>query len=498
MNGQNKDDLLNNNVQNNNALHNKFFPEDINTDDKNNQVNSNISHNINSQIISKTSWDVGSHKKQNSEPEVLDFLEDTPNNIMKQVNTTIYDSNAQSTPNSLLSNPNSNNNIQNNQKAPMPPNNGLVMDENLINQQPLSASALGAAPIDVENSPKEVIVENKFINKDIPNKVEDIQPNIIPSPKPNISTMLEEQKPILDLPALNREYVGNAYQKITMSPFSFSAFIFGPIYFIYRKLLILGIILFAFDYSIIFIAPTPFSYIAFLVLRIIMALSVNQIYLKSTERKIKSLVKHNDKDDQYKLSIKCQKMGKTNFLLAFISLIASCIVIYISAIYIFPNSFLNNIFSYFTIPHTQNNNTNNKQEEKTEVIEIEKYNVLDLYNITIPDDFTKKETSGLEYSYSDQLASCSFSFNSIKGYQTSEELIKKLAENNNESSSTIESNNIKWSSLDIKKDNLITYYRVTMANEKIILFQYEIDSNNDNNICMNYYNTIFSSISLKE
>ena len=47
MNGQNKDDLLNNNVQNNNALHNKFFPEDINTDDKNNQVNSNISHNTN-------------------------------------------------------------------------------------------------------------------------------------------------------------------------------------------------------------------------------------------------------------------------------------------------------------------------------------------------------------------------------------------------------------------------------------------------------------------
>ena len=492
----NQDD--NSNLQNNGSLHNKFFPTDFNLNEENKQVNSVTGNNISNEIINKKSWNVGYHKSRKNEPEVLNLLDDEPINIMNKVNTKVYDTTQNNLNNQSVNQVNQSSivkmDMDNTQNMNNNQNPNLVQDNSWVNNQPLSAIALGASTPELGNTPKEVVTENIFINKNIPDKPVEEQNNLnINTPQFNISSILEEQRPVLDIPALNRDFVGDAYQKITMSPFSFSAFIFSYVYFIYRKLIILGIITFILEYMILFIVPTPISYIAFIVFRIIISLCINQIYLKTSEIKVKSLIKHNEKDDQYKLSNKCKKNGGTNFPFALLFLIISSLLIYFSATKLFPESFLNKYVSYIKI----DNNSKDIDEKKFDgKLEIDDYSILDLYNIEIPDLFIKEETN---YVYKLNDSNCSFSFNAIKGYSNGEKLIKDLALYNNvEMADSLKNNNIEWYNFDIENSKSRTYYRGTTINDRAILFQYNIGLDNDSNICDTFYVSIFSSISLKE
>ena len=468
MNGNNEIDSSNN-VNSPESLHNKFFPTDLN----NNPVNQTFPNNKEE-----------SHNYTAEEPEVLDLFEETLNEPNSNPNEIV--SNTQEKP---LNNPNIVNNNQ-----------SFTKTENWMENQPLSVHSLGVSPLNEEQAPKEVHNTNKFINKDIidiPLKKED-KVNSFPSYQNNISSLLEEQKITYDVDALVKDYIGPSFQQTIMSPFSFTAFIFSGIYFIYKKMYILSLIIIVVEYLIAFIVPSPISYISFFVLRILIALVYNQIYLKKSNKEVKKIIKKNENKSQIEISNICKIKGKNNMLIAIISLLLMLFVFYFSSFKLFPNSGINKIIN--SIVSKQNKNNEELKHEFNGTLIKDSFDILSIYNIKVPNTFEGNE-SNFKYSYTNSNnVTCTLSFNLIKNYTTAEDLINDLADYNHLSNniSNVETNNIKWYNLNIENDSKKTYYRATTYDSKAFLLQYDITKNDISNECDEYYADIISSISLKE
>ena len=61
---------------------------------------------------------------------------------------------------------------------------------------------------------------------------------------------------------LVKEYVGNEYQALVMSPSNFGAFVFGAAYYAYRKMYVLGIINIAIVLGLLFFVPLKYNVLA--------------------------------------------------------------------------------------------------------------------------------------------------------------------------------------------------------------------------------------------
>ncbi len=570
-NGDNFNSQFNNQVPNNNSIPtrsvtNKFFPADL-FNNNINEVNSETSNTANSQFISRTTWGVGNNNNNNNQlnnspsisqsPEVLDLFDDKIETLMDGVNGTTYNQTPAAPvpqapmppqPNPQQFNYNQNNinprpvnpNVNQNNPNPTPPNPNDNY-QSWMNSQPLSMGGLGVNTIVGEDAPKEIVENNRFIQ---PRNYEPASNKAVEPPAPAINSApsiynnFNEQYPEIDEVKVSKEYVGPAFTKITMAPFSFYALLFGGIYFIYRKLYVFGLLALVIELAILIIVPTPFSFIGLFIYRLILALIVNHLYIGIVKTRVKILHKHNIKKNQYELSVMAKKKGGTNFLIALLATIVYGLAVFIIGVSLDYKDLLN------LLPENNEPVINEDSKGVTGYngdLTYEEYNIEDNFNITIPKEFTKEgqtftyiyrvplpveedepekdqnqsddkktendssnqeekpkeEKPKVEYSNN----KCTLSFNAVKGYKDENDLIKSISyyytRSETEGINTITNNNITWQTFTSSKNDNQIYFHVTKKNDKILLFEYKMEYEDDNHICENFYQSIFNSISSK-
>lgn len=553
--GNNFNSQFNNNQANNSTrpVTNKFFPADL-FDNDINQVNSSMTSVADSEFIKNTTLGTGNNDINNvnrpmnpQSPEVLDLFDEGVETLMDDVNATTYSANMPNQMNNVsqpFNNPNMGVNQPPEQNQQMVPNDGT---QAWMDSQPLSMGGLGVNTIVGEDAPKEIVEDNKFIqSRDYnpqPNQIKPVQQVV-----DNSSTIyngFKEPLPEIDEVKVNKEYVGEAFTKITMAPFSFVGLLFGGLYLIYRKVYLLGLIALGFEFAIFFLIPVPFSFVGFFVYRLVLALLVNRLYLGDAKSKVKHLRKHNPKKNQYELSVLAKKKGGTNMAMALLVGFIYMSVLVGLGIKFNWQSILN------LLPQNEEPVINEDSEGVTGYngdLTYEDYDILNNFNIIIPGEF-KKEGQYYTYVYRVPLPveeeptedkekdkdketevdnneeqnteenteennntsqkpkvkysnnKCTLSFNAVKGYKDEEDLIKSIAyyytHSEDEGVSKTTNNGLEWQVFDSDKTNEKIYFRVTKKDDKLLLFVYKMEYEDENKVCESYYNNIYNSISSK-
>ena len=486
---------------------NKFFPEELINADAYKNVNSASSSNANSQFISHATWEVGQNNNSNQgvdnslnasypsnseSPEVLNLFDEDIETLVNDVNANNAAPNVASSSPSTFAAHNPTNEIVNPPSSEQSPLTTSLPDQ-WVNEQPLSMGALGAIPPNPEDAPKEVVETSKYFNQDV-------SPTVAPPPAPisqptNPLDRFAQPAPVIDEIKIAKEFVGPSYQKITMAPFSFAGFIFGSLYFLYRKMYLIGIIIFIIDLVLQNLLKAPISYIAVLIFHLVIALIVNQLYLKIVSKRIQKIIKQNPKKNEYEISQIAKKRGGTSLLLA--------IIISMGLSFVASATFgiykLSNFLDKFTT-----NLNNSPNTEYKGVLVYEPFAIDKTFNISIPAAFSNKSSNNiLTYEYIPNpdgiLNSCELSFGAIKGYTSGETLIKQIAQFNNDSEgvTTLESKNITWYNFYTENNLERIYYRGTTINNKALLLSYSIGQDVTSDVCDTYYVEILDSISKK-
>ncbi len=469
-----------------------------NYNEPNNMVNQNVNPTpmpINNQVYQEQNQQMAQSPNgyvNNKYPQDLGNMGNINNQYMNPTNGL--------TPNNVVNNQMPSTGMVNND-----PNAPEVLEE-WMNQQPLSMSSLGVNDPNGENAPKEYVDDNKFINlaqdeRPGTNVITEQKQQTVPVEqltKPKIGGvvgMFEEPLPDIDEVKVCKEFVGSEFQKITMSPFSFAGLIFGSGYLAYRKMYIVAIALLCVEIVLLNIVPFPICLIAFAVFRLVLALTVNQLYLKIVSAKVGNLRKHNRKKNQYELSILASKRGGTNFLVGLVVIL----------LFLGTSATLNakNVFKSFKDAFLTKEPAPNEFNGK---LSYEDTNITNYYNIIVPNEFIKNNDNNFSYVYNveneDSKSNCSLSFNAIKDYTNGEDLIKVLSKYHKdiqkEEVKSIEANGITWYNLYTEDDVNRIYYRGTTIDNKAILLEYKISKDSTDNVCDTYYVEILDSISVKE
>jgi len=423
------------------------------------------------------------------------------NNVNKNQNT-ISDRNNQSFQN-MTSNSTNIPNFNSNFSTPNSPIPSTTYNEDLLSNQPLSIASLGGSSLNKEETPKDVVEESKFFNPNINNTIEEkekINEQFVSNYKQK-NTQINNPHPEWNEMTLLKEFIGPNFASISMSPFSFFTFLFGSLYFFYRKMYKIGLVIFVLEALILLILPFKISLIIFLVLRVIESLFINSLYIKTSKKTIKKIMrnKKNQTKNQIQLNEICKKKGRTNLLKA-ILLSILCYTIEVGLILtIFTGSALLEVF------HLINNDTKNieKNNKYEGFIATKSYNVKENLNITIPDTFKTDSDSSFSYIYNPEnttnINSCTLSIGNLYNFNNAEEFINQFISYNNLSieKEQISTNGMTWYAITNEDANSKYYLRATEINNEVILLNYNISSNSLNEVCVNYLDEIFSSISLK-
>lgn len=367
-----------------------------------------------------------------------------------------------------------------------------------MNNQPLSAAALGVSSSNQENTPKDVVEASRFFNTNINSNNQEEKQNIVNTVQygNGVGVVLDDPIPTYDEMALLKEFIGPNFTKLSMSIFSFSTLLFGSLVYLHRKMYLLGIIFAIIESSIASFIPLNFACIMLLIVHIILALAINPLYIKHAKKSIKKIVvdKKNHKKNQVELNAYAHKKGKHNLFLAIIIyMIISGLIYSVSSITDISSYLIKGYHGVVDKVKDLTNNSNNEEKEE-QAFKVENY-----INITIPSEFTKKEE--FEYIFNTdpnhENTSCYLKVEKIDSPNSAEEYLESIREKLDikENIGLTNSNGITWSTVTNNTDEGKTYYRISKIKDVTLLLEYKIDSSSDNLLCERKYSEIIHSIS---
>lgn len=379
--------------------------------------------------------------------------------------------------------------------------------EDWMQQQPLSAASLGVGAISGEELAKDVVEESKFFNPNI-NKVVEEQQQSQQEQQQQFAmqygngqgVVLEDPAPEIDDNALLRQYVGSSFQKISMAPFSFPAFLFSGVYFMYRKMFLLGAILFLIEFAIANLLPNGIAQIAVIAFHIVLALVVNPIYIKVAKGRVKGIkkAKKNKNKNQIELNTICQNKGGTSLSKTFIlTIICSIFGVIISFIFL-SGSLIAKIFNFIDVGIIDN------EPAKYEgTIATSDYDVLGNMNIEIPSVF-KKDGETFSYTYTSDgtgvFNTCTLSIGKLHKFTSGEDFINQYIEYEkldvNIGKTTAKG--ITWYTVVNENSVGKQFYRAADINNEVVLFDFSVGADTPTGVCDAYLVDIIDSISLKE
>ena len=302
---------------------------------------------------------------------------------------------------------------------------------------------------------------------------------------------------------LLKAFIGNNYEKITTKPFNFAGFFFTTFYMFYRKMFLYALIVFLINLVILNVINDSFITAVF---NFLVGLFVNKIYLHHANNKINKIKINNPQKSIDEIKGICASTGGTSigklFLGLFVEIIIGIVVLIIMAIIGITSAFGNLFFGEEGIIKF------GAQDGTYDGVLIydNSITMLNEFSIAIPDKFKESRSNGndsivYEYSSGNNIFnSCSFSFRGISDYSSAEELINQMQKyyiSNNSSSVKKENiNGISWYYFNYNSAFGQNYYYGTTKDNKVYLFEYEVQKDTDSS-CLSYKDQIINSIKSK-
>ena len=262
-------------------------------------------------------------------------------------------------------------------------------------------------------------------------------------------------------------------------PFNFFAFLFGNLYFFYRKLFILGILVFLIEFVLLNFVTIKAASLLF---RFILGIAFNFIYLgiaKHKISKIKYIKSQESKEDLKKI---CASKGGTSGLLLLLGIVLEIVAGVIAVLFLGFSAFFSGVSSVIE-----------NADDGSVIIYDSSVNIKDEFSIKVPSRFEdSSDESSYKYTYFGDKGlfnKCEFMFSAVNNYKDPKVLIEKWAgsfekEYNGE---TIKTNNLEWYTVD--RDLLgKVYYYATKKNNKVYLLEYTVQEDADDNC--DYYRSL--------
>lgn len=137
-------------------------------------------------------------------------------------------------------------------------------------------------------------------------------------------------------------FIGHNASKILNGKFSFPAFFFGPLYYLFRKMYVEGTILLLLGLLIAFIDSMSFMAVE-ICLSIYMGLTFNRHYLKFAQNKIKKVKIFSSSKDEAYLTYEISKKGGTNIvpviIYSFFPTVLALVIMLIAAFFMFDDEY---------------------------------------------------------------------------------------------------------------------------------------------------------------
>lgn len=306
-------------------------------------------------------------------------------------------------------------------------------------------------------------------------------------------------------------YVGKNYGKISSRFINFSAIIFGPFYYMYRKMLILGILIFV---GLLFLHHQYSNYIVDAVYYLIFGVIFNILYMSKSIRKTNKIKNKYSNYDKYSMGRVCSKKGGRSILLALFGFIISLIILVAFCTYFYLDP-MTKFLRKFGIVYTYENNKIEIKFDRSVLNEDEMFDDKYGYYLIKSDDSSKEyfnmdfqnskfidDSDELNYKYIYTLGNdskfdqCKIELYGLKGYSTSEKFIAALANYNKTNYNTLTINGIKWYYLYHSGISGTGYYYSTMIDNKVFVLRYFKD-NTAVYDCLDYNNSVINSVKLK-
>ena len=378
--------------------------------------------------------------------------------------------------------------------------NSGAIDNNLIANQPLSLMALSGEAMDESQKPKDVTENSKFFQstplEDNRLKTDEVLPVSV---TPVVDVLAE---PVRDLNTneLVMSYIGPKYKEISMSPFSFCAFFFGPLYFFFRKMYLVGLVLSVINFVVsLFILKSIWIYLGcYAIISILAGLIANTLMLSNAKNQVIKIAALNPTATQYDLVKICKSKGGTALALALVVMIGI-------------NLFTSVLFNVFGINEALTTQMmgligGNKILNSDPTAKVE-----DVIEYEYPSLFVAYEEDPNYYIYYEQekdketnelinKPACLVGISLVANHDTSKDLIKYMADVDkryNRVSSYEATNGDVWDVYDYTANGSHTTYRARKINGHIVLITYSAITSSTPGVCDAYLEQIMTSIKEK-
>lgn len=187
-------------------------------------------------------------------------------------------------------------------------------------KNPMNNVTLNSAILNESDDEQDTLIEE---NDSIDNNVWNFSTE---KEKPKYGThnneLNDKDQQINDDEYLLKIFIGNNYDKFTNKFFNFSALLFNALYFIYRKMYLLGLIILVINTIMINILPLDIYFCCYIPSCIVFGIVFNKIYVINAKHKIKTIKKMN-KDDVEEV---CVLLGRTSLIATILLMIMYSII----------------------------------------------------------------------------------------------------------------------------------------------------------------------------
>lgn len=288
-------------------------------------------------------------------------------------------------------------------------------------------------------------------------------------------------------------FIGNNVQAIRAGGFSWCSFFFGMLYFLYRKMWMLSLVVFLLQFIANLFLPL-FSFIISIVVNIVVAIYFKKWYVKHAEDKVAVIKHENNWASPEQLTAICTKKGGTT--------IVPVILILVVYVLLFALVFVL-LGAIFAGAAAAGDSSYDGNDSTTMVEEIDD-NSLGALSLTIPNEFVaneKNEKAYRVYNLNSATDNCKIvvdvaatsRYNSAPAY-----LEDNVFYSSSDSVTPLDLktiNNRDWSTMVVQKTYSTIYYYAIFHNNKIFDVRFEIKQ--DSGTCSTAHNEFINSLKLQ-
>lgn len=296
-------------------------------------------------------------------------------------------------------------------------------------------------------------------------------------------------------------YVGDKYSKFANTNFNIWAFLFGGVYFFYRKMILYGIIeILAFTVCTTCI-ESEYSYLVPFLVSGLGAFIVNDLYLNHCRQKIQNIINKNENPDVR--IMKCMKSGGSSIGYIFLGLFLTFILFGLIVFSIGVDRIMKEVNNKFDF----NFNIKNNEEELNEtfngmLIRNDSFKYENIFNVQESNTFKKDEmfTKGLSLIKKDEESNkvCEINLYEITNYKNVNTLAYQMSQYYYKKDPIkIEKNNISWYEFSGKFGLSYRDIYLTTKDQKIYELLFSIQNSAYETECQKEFIEIFETISFK-